>query len=104
MTWLILTLALHPRNKLGMLVGDRQIVRLVSSSRAGDGHYAYDGILGNFRRVSWYAHEVAWIWQMWLSRRGSRFLWDRFHDLLKWHPLPRARIVHRYTAVSEALP
>ena len=104
MTWLILTLALHPRNKLGMLVGDRQIVRLVSSSRAGDGHYAYDGILGNFRRVSWYAHEVARIWQMWLLRRGSRFLWDRFHDLLKWHPLPRARIVHRYTAVSEALP
>ena len=44
------------------------------------------------------------IWQKWLSRRGSRFPWDRFNALLKRHPLPRPRIVHRYTAVSEALP
>ena len=68
------------------------------------GHYAYYGISGNFRRLGWYAHKVAQIWQKWLSRRGSRFPWDRFNDLLKRHPLPAARIVHRYTAVSEALP
>ena len=34
----------------------------------------------------------------------SRFHWTRFNDLLERHPLPAARIVHRYTAVSEALP
>jgi hypothetical protein len=68
------------------------------------GHYAYYGITGNFRRLSWYAHMVRRIWQKWLSRRGSRFPWDRFNDLLKRHPLPAARIVHRYTVVSEALP
>jgi hypothetical protein len=50
------------------------------------------------------SYKVARIWQKWLSRRGSRFPWDRFTDLLKRHPLPAARIVHRYTAVSETLP
>ena len=70
------------------------------------GHYAYFGITGNFRRLRWYAHQVARIWQKWLSRRdrGSRFHWSRFNDLLKRLPLPAARIVHRYTTVSEALP
>jgi group II intron reverse transcriptase/maturase len=68
------------------------------------GHYAYYGISGNFRRLSWYAGKVARIWQKWLSRRGSRSTWDRFKNLLTRHPLPAARIVHRYTAVSEALP
>ena len=70
------------------------------------GHYAYFGITGNFRRLRWYAHQVARIWQKWLSRRdrGSRFHWSRFNDLLKRLPLPAARIVHRYTTASEALP
>jgi len=78
-----------------------QHTQLVAKMR---GHYAYYGISGNFRRLGWYAHKVARIWQKWLTRRGSRFPWDRFNDLLKRHPLPAARIVHRYTVVSEALP
>jgi RNA-directed DNA polymerase len=68
------------------------------------GHYAYYGITGNARRLSWYAYQVRRIWRKWLSRRGSRFPWDRFNDLLKRHSLPAARIVHRYIAASEALP
>jgi RNA-directed DNA polymerase len=70
------------------------------------GHYAYYGISGNYRRLSWYARQVVRSWQKWLSRRDrrSRFRWSRISDLLKRHPLPVARIVHRYTAVSEALP
>jgi group II intron reverse transcriptase/maturase len=68
------------------------------------GHYAYYGITGNIRRIGWYANQVQRIWQKWLSRRGSRFPWDRYIDLLRRFPLPAARIVHRYTAVSEALP
>jgi len=77
-----------------------QHAQLVAKMR---GHYAYYGISGNYRRLGWYAHKVARIWQKWLSRRGSRFPWDRFNDLLKRHPLPAARIVHRHTPVSEAL-
>jgi RNA-directed DNA polymerase len=69
------------------------------------GHYAYYGISGNFRRISWYAYQVARIWQKWLSRRDrrNRLRWGRFAALLKRHPLPAARIVHRYTAASETL-
>ena len=70
------------------------------------GHYAYYGISGNFRRLSWYAHQVARIWQKWLSRRdrGSRLHWNQFTALRKRHPLPAARIVHRHTFASETLP
>ena len=70
------------------------------------GHYAYYGITGNMRRMCWYEHQVVRIWQKWLSRRDRRhrFLWDRFAELVKRLPLPTARIVHRYTAVSETLP
>jgi len=79
----------------------KQHAHLVAMMR---GHYAYYGISGNSRRVSWYADTVPRIWQKWLARRGSRFPWDRFKDLLKRHPLPAARTVHRYADVSEALP
>jgi group II intron reverse transcriptase/maturase len=70
------------------------------------GHYAYYGITGNFRRLSWYAYRVARTWQKWLTRRdsGRRLQWSRFTALLKRHPLPAVRIVHRYATVSEALP
>src|ERR1035437_4971466 len=70
------------------------------------GHYAYYGITGNSRRISWYARQVATIWQKWLSRRDrrNRFPKSRFSALLQRHPLPAARIVHRYTFASKALP
>jgi RNA-directed DNA polymerase len=78
-----------------------QHTQLVAKMR---GHYAYYGISGNFRRLRWYVHEVAGIWHKWLARRGSNLNWTQFQALLTRHPLPAARIVHRYTAVSEALP
>lgn len=70
------------------------------------GHYAYYGVSGNYRRLSWYANEVVNIWKKWLSRRDRRrrFPWSRFTDLLRRYPLPAARIVHRYTTVSKAHP
>ena len=70
------------------------------------GHYAYYGISGNIKRLRWYAYQVVRIWEKWLSRRDRRrrLHWDRLNDLITRHPLPAARIVHRYTAASEALP
>src|ERR1700751_1493142 len=70
------------------------------------GHYAYYGISGNIKRLRWYAYQVVRIWKKWLSRRDRRrrLHWHRLNDLLTRHPLPAARIVHRYTAASEALP
>jgi ligand-binding SRPBCC domain-containing protein len=44
-------------------------------------------------------------WQKWLARRDrkGRFPKSRFSALLQRHPLPAARIVHRYTFASETL-
>ena len=69
------------------------------------GHFAYYGIAGNSRRLRWYARQVVRVWKKWLSRRGrhGNVPWSRLTELLKRHPLPPPRIVHRYTAASEAL-
>jgi hypothetical protein len=44
--------------------------------------------------------------EKWLARqdRRGRFPKSRFSALLQRHPLPAARIVHRYTLASKALP
>jgi group II intron reverse transcriptase/maturase len=70
------------------------------------GHYAYYGIGGNSRRLQWFADQVVRIWRKWLSRRARHgvFKWTRMSEILKSHPLPPARIVHPYAAVSETLP
>jgi group II intron reverse transcriptase/maturase len=66
------------------------------------GHYAYYGITGNTRRLRWYAHRVEVTWRAWLSRRtrGNPISWERFARTLKAHPLPPARVVHRYAATG----
>ena len=57
------------------------------------GHYAYYGTSGNYRRLSWYADEVASIWKKWLSRRDrrKRFLWSRANA-----SPPAAAAVHKH--------
>jgi hypothetical protein len=69
-------------------------------------HCAYYGIGGNGRRLRWYASKTVRIWQKWLSRRDRQSVvrWTRVNEILKRHPLPPARIVHPYAAVSESLP
>lgn len=62
------------------------------------GHYAYFGVTSNFAALSRVWHETKAIWRKWLSRRSHKaFLsWKAMHALLKRHPLPTPRIVHRY--------
>lgn len=69
-------------------------------SRKLRGHFAYYGITGNFVRLHLFRHAAERCWQRWLDRRSSRshMNWERFQNLLKRYPLPRARIVHRYAA------
>jgi RNA-directed DNA polymerase len=69
------------------------------------GHYAYYGITGNIRRLEGYRYQVVRIWQKWLERRtrGRRLTWASFNAFLARHPLPAARIIHRYTRWNEAL-
>jgi RNA-directed DNA polymerase len=70
------------------------------------GHYGYYGMSGNSRRLRWYARQVTRIWKKWLSRRGrhSSLRWSRLNDILRRHPLPPAKIIHRYAAASETSP
>jgi hypothetical protein len=69
------------------------------------GHYAYYGITGNIRRLQGYRCQVVRIWHKWLERRtrGKLLTWAAFSALLARHPLPLARIIHRYTRWNEAL-
>jgi hypothetical protein len=62
------------------------------------GHFAYYGITGNFERLNQHRQQVTKTWRKWLERRtrGKRLTWDRFRVFLARHPLPRARVVHRY--------
>jgi len=72
-----------------------QLARL--SAKLG-GHFAYYGITGNSRRLQQYHHEVTKTWRKWLARRtrSKRLPWDRFNAFLVRHPLPPAKLVHRY--------
>jgi RNA-directed DNA polymerase len=70
-----------------------------------EGHYAYFGITGNIRQLSRYLQQVTRTWRKWLERRtrSEPLTWRRFCTLLERHPLPKARITHRYATASEAL-
>jgi len=63
------------------------------------GHFAYFGITGNYRRLAAVLHQTRRLWRKWLSRRSwkSSVSWVRFMQLVAQHPLPAPRIVHRYT-------
>jgi len=69
------------------------------------GHSAYYGITGNIRRLQEYRYQVTRIWHKWLARRTRRglSLWASFNAFLTRHPLPVARIIHRYTSPNESL-
>lgn len=62
------------------------------------GHCAYYGITGNSQRLQQYRQQVMQTWRKWLARRtrSKRLIWDDFNAFLARHPLPQARIVHRY--------
>ncbi len=63
------------------------------------GHYGYYGMSGNTTRLRRYGHELVRTWKRWLAKRSALgdFYWDQMNVLLQQHPLPKARITHRYT-------
>jgi RNA-directed DNA polymerase len=64
------------------------------------GHIAYFGITGNYRRVALLVREAERCWRKWLSRRSNErgLRWDAFKRILGLLPLPRPTIVHSYVA------
>jgi transposase-like protein len=78
----------------------RDKIRIVLEGLPGEDSIAElcrrEGIVQNVR-----------VWRKWLARRDRQgvFQWSRLNALLKRHPLPPARIVHRYAPIaSKALP
>ena len=63
-----------------------------------EGHFAYFGITGNYRRLVAVVWQTRRIWRKWLSRRSWRsyVTWEQFLRLVATYPLPAPRIVHRY--------
>ncbi len=67
------------------------------------GHDAYFGITGNYRALQRLRFAVGEAWRKWLDRRSSnsRMDWQKFNQLLKRYPLPRARVVHSAYKVAQ---
>ena len=68
-------------------------------SRKVQGHYGYYGVTFNMRRLKGFYEQVRRSWRKWLNRRSRDrdMPWERFERLLERYPLPRPRIVHRYS-------
>ena len=68
-------------------------------SRMMQGHYAYYGITGNGRRLTWYRHQAERIWKSGLSRRSrsGKLNWSRMRQVLDRLPLPPTRIMHQWS-------
>ena len=64
------------------------------------GYFAYFGITDNCQRLKRLCHLAERTWRGALARRtrDHHLTWDVFARFLKRFPLPRPRIVHRYTA------
>ena len=67
------------------------------------GHYQYYGITGNWQRLADFEYVVRRIWRHWLDRRSrsARMNWERFNQVLKRYPLPRAKVVHSVYAPAK---
>ncbi len=74
-----------------------QPVRLQHATlvRKVQGHINYFGVTGTIRSLRRFWRRVQQSWFRWLRRRSqrARLTWDRYLDLLRDLPLPKARIV-----------
>ena len=64
-------------------------------SRKLTGHYAYYGIIGNYRRLAEFGYQVRHRWKHWLDRRDRTqgFGWARMNAFLAAYPLPPPRMI-----------
>lgn len=65
-------------------------------SRSLRGHYAYYGVIGNYRSLNNFHRQVTREWRKWLNRRSqkAKMTWERFIRLQVQYPLERPRIFH----------
>jgi len=60
------------------------------------GHVQYYGVSFNVKHVQKFIHQAKCLLFKWLNRRSQRrsINWEAFLELVKEHPLPRARVCH----------
>ena len=82
----------HAHRHVDIEAQQRALARKIS------GHYAYYGVTHNSDALGRFLCEVMRVWRASLSSRSQRgFLtWEAMNRLLRQHPLPRPRIVHRF--------
>ena len=70
------------------------------------GHFNYFGVNGNTRSLQLLRHKAKGLWLKWLNRRSHKpsYTWERFNDLLKFFPLPLARIRVQIWGASKTIP
>ena len=68
-----------------------------------EGHFAYFGITGNYKRLAAVVHQTRRIWRKWLSRRSwkSYVAWERFLRLVATYPLRHPNCPSLYLIVRQ---
>jgi group II intron reverse transcriptase/maturase len=66
------------------------------------GHFQYFGVNGNVPALRHVLRACEKLWHKWLNRRSQRARksWSDFASLMRWWPLPRARILTKLWATS----
>lgn len=66
------------------------------------GHYQYYGRPTNSLSLRQFYRGVRRAWRKWLNRRtrGQWLTWERYHDLLRRHPLSPPRIMHSWATTG----
>ena len=62
-------------------------------------HFQYYGVSGNSDKIAAFYRMTTKLVHKWLNRRSQKgkMNWDEFTEYLKHYPLPRPRIVHKFT-------
>jgi len=63
------------------------------------GHFQYYGVSENYASIAKFHDRTIRLVHNWLNRRSQRqkMSWSKFTEYMKYYPLPRPRIVHKFT-------
>lgn len=63
------------------------------------GHFQYYGVSENYASIAKFHDRTIRLVHNWLNRRSQRqkMSWNKLNEYMKYYPLPRPRIVHKFT-------
>jgi group II intron reverse transcriptase/maturase len=62
------------------------------------GYFQYHAVSGNVRNLKTFIQKVTEILYKWINRRSQKqsMNWNQFKKYLKYHPLPKPRVIHNF--------